>query len=117
MQSYNGSSNGANVEFNWGYASGMTGAYRRAGSTVEIMTERELVADLGTYRQPSADEMIGLVAALVENGEIDPWDMELDWNGYADSVCSCYDLPDGRSHVCGNCLDASAARWGDEIPF
>lgn len=111
MQSYTTSHLGA-TEYDWGYASGMTGAWRQIGNTFEIMTERQDVATLGAYRQPSPQELIGLATALAESGmDIDPW------NGYTDSVCSCYDLPDGRSHVCGNCLDASAARWGDEIPF
>lgn len=128
MQSYNTRTQFANAEQRNGYELAQAGmTFDHVGLT--------FVGAGNVYRLALGDELQGIlmarsdisVAEALANSNIDLDAISFDtvyeplprfsWDAYADAVCTCYDLPDGRAHVCANCLDASAARWGDDIPF
>lgn len=130
MQSYNTSGYDASVEIMTGYQAVIDGRYSVNGSvSVRDYDDTQL-------RQASVFEAKGIMQALdaIVAGTLTEYSAEtrrmldasatlalaealadsIGWDAYADSVCTC--RPDSGL-ACPACLDASAARWGDEIPF
>ena len=134
MSSYTTSAYDATPEIGRGYNAVVNGTYRIATGSVSLRDY-----DDTPLREASVYEANGIIRALddIYTGKLTEYSSEtrrmldlaaglvasdidldgFDIDGWADGVCTCYDLPDGRAHVCGNCLDASAARWGNEVPF
>jgi hypothetical protein len=125
MSSYNTRSEFANADQRFGYEAVIAGAIAKAAGLT-------LIKSNGSYRLPHWPEQQGIAMAendiaIAERLAAGAFDLDaisfwaeqepleaFPWDAYADAVCTC--RPDSVM-ACPACLDASAARWGDEIPF
>lgn len=126
MSSYNTFGYDASAEIMTGYQAVIDGRYSVNGSVsirdyddtplreASVFETKGILQALdaitaGTLTEYSADtyHMLNASAALATTGSFE-------WDAYANSVCTC--RPDSGL-ACPACLDRSAARWGDEIPF
>jgi len=129
MLSYNTRTQFANAEQRNGYEAAQAGltfdhvglTFVGAGNVYRLALGSELQGILMARSDIALAERLASSSIDLDAISFDAIDAEplprYSWDAYADAVCTCYDLPDGRAHVCGNCLDKSAARWGVEVPY
>lgn len=125
MTSYNTRPEFASAAQRYGYDAVVSGSIAKAGGLI-------LIKDGGSYRLPHWPEQQGIAMAendiaIAERLAAGGFDLDaiefgaaqepleaFPWDAYADAVCTCQ--PDSVM-ACPACLDASAARWGSDIPF
>ena len=131
MSSYTTSAYDATPEISRGYNAVVNGTYRVGNGTAELRDY-----DDAPLREASVFEANGIIRALddIYHGKLTNYSSEtarmlelaaraaasdidldgFDWDGWADSVCTC--TPNSVM-ACPACLDAIEARYGNDIPF
>ena len=123
MSFYTNTNDGVNwptevTEFANGKAAAIAGAVRKNGSGYLIHCADEIERTFwhGEWRPASPDETEGIKTGQERLAEAVAYftDESMDWDAYADTVCTCNPL---TVSACPACLDAIEAMYGDEIPY